>query len=84
MNEYPYTFYRDLAQWLTQWLNENVGNNANKLPYEIDLKMVVAIIIKVFYNHVKTIYRRSSLQETAQIFEISVDTTSRAIKKVSK
>lgn len=81
-NEYPNKFYRELAQWLTRWLIDNVGSLSNKLPYDIDLKMVVAIIIKVFYSHVKTIYRRSPLQETAQIFEISVDTISRAIRKV--
>lgn len=82
-NEYPCRFYRDLSQWLQQWLIENVGDMEQKLPYDIDLKMVVAIIISIFHDHVKTIYRRTHLEETAEIFNISVDTIARAIKKLS-
>ena len=80
-NTYPKKFYADLVLWLEQWLNENVGKDPNKLPYDINLRMLTVLFIQTFYRHVKTLYRRGATRETAQIFEISDDSVSRAIKK---
>lgn len=80
-NIYPSKFYLDLASWLRQWLIENVGKEHNKLPYEINLRMVSVVVIKTFYSYIKTLYCRAPVSETAGIFEVSDDTVSRAIKK---
>ena len=76
-------FYQDLAAWLELWLQTNVGANPNKLPVDLEIKHITNIIIRAFCRHVRTLYKRGYIQQTADIFEKSPDTISRAIKNLS-
>jgi hypothetical protein len=76
-------FYQDLAAWLELWLQTNVGTNPNKLPVDLDLKHITNIVIGAVYRHVRTLYKRGCTRQTAEIFEKSSDTISRAVKNLS-
>lgn len=78
-------FYADLAEWLFQWLNENVGDEENNIPDDIDLEVVKKIIIVVCFRYISRHPKWAApVQKTAIIFNKQRSTVSRAIKNISR
>ena len=77
-------FYRDLAAWLDQWLQDNVGNNPNKLnqlPVELTGDELKPIAINRVFFYIEKRHWKAPQQKTADIFNCSRWEIGRAIKK---